>query len=212
MKTVYLKIWLPLLVLLLTGIEIAQILIYENSQPPLFFWLNTGLLVCSAILILHYLITKPIQHLTKVIQNFSTDKTTRSKLTGGGELAVLGKSFNQLATHLADTQYHLNKQKNLYALLSATNQIIIRLTSQQQLFDDVCQNVIKQPHFILAWIGLVNEDTEAVDITAHAGTASHYVDFLYISTNPQIAEGRAPQRQRFGKTVMSLSTVFKKIV
>lgn len=165
---------------------------YQVFTQSILFWLCCVILMLIFTLILNRLVNMPILHLISVMQHCSTDKETRSTLTGQGELAILGDSFNNLIDRLIETQNNLSKQKNLYALLSATNQIIIRTLSQQQLFDDVCQSVIKQPHLVLAWIGLTNHDIETVDILAHAGVAADYLSLLSISTNPVIAEGQGP--------------------
>lgn len=192
MRTVYLKLWLPVVVLLLMTALFAGTFFYRPSEQTLLFSGYCVLLMVISSMVLHYLIHKPIRHLTSVIQNFSSQTMAPSNLSGNGELAVLGNSFNQLIEQLIETQEHLTNQKNLYALLSATNQIIIHQPTQQQLFDQVCQKVIKQPHLVLAWIGLTNPGTETVDILAHAGPATHYLNFLYISTNPDVSEGRGP--------------------
>lgn len=193
MKTVYLKLWLPVIVIILTTALIVGMFFYQSSsEQTLLFWVYCALLMFISMMILHHLINKPIRHLTSVIQNFSSNTVTRSNLSGKGELGILGNSFNHLIERQIETQNNLSKQKNLYALLSATNQIIIHLPSQQQLFDEVCQNIIKQPHLILAWIGLSNPGTKTVDILAHAGSATHYLNFLYISTDPAMPEGCGP--------------------
>lgn len=200
MKTVYLKCWLPASVLILT---ILLMICYEITQPvaairsqffihSLLFVFCTVILIVIFIKIFNHLINNPIQHLTSVVQNFFSNTEARSQLTGQGELTVLGDSFNRLMDHLAETQHKLNKHKNLYELLSSASQLIIRLDSQQQLFDAICKNVIKQPHLILVWIGLVNQDNQKVDILAKAGAATNYLTSLVVSTNPALPEGQGP--------------------
>jgi diguanylate cyclase (GGDEF)-like protein/PAS domain S-box-containing protein len=171
--------------------EISSIKSQILTQSIL-FWLCCVILMLIFMAILSHLVYRPILHLISVVQHFSTDKTSYSMLKGKGELAILGNCFNQLAVRLTETQTHLNKQKSLYALLSATNQIIIRINSQQQLFDEVCHNVIKQPHLVLAWIGLTNDNTKSVDVLAHAGPATNYLNCLSISTDPSVPEGKGP--------------------
>jgi diguanylate cyclase (GGDEF)-like protein/PAS domain S-box-containing protein len=165
---------------------------YEVLMESSLFWLGCIILMLALMGILRCFVNKPIKHLITVMEKFATDNSVKAQLTGHGELAILGNAFNRLIEKITQMQTHLVKQKNLYNLLSATNQLIIRTQSQQQLFDEICQIAVKKPNLILAWIGLSNQQTQQVDIVAKAGSASDYLHSLFISLNPNIAQGQGP--------------------
>lgn len=117
---------------------------YEVLIESGVLWLSYLLLMFLLTVILTYLVNRPVNHLANIMQSFSGDELIKSQLTGNGELAILGDSFNQLSTRLISTQQHLNKQMDLYEILSATNQLIIRTNTYEDLFDGICQiSVIK---------------------------------------------------------------------
>ncbi|NOQ36904.1 MAG: EAL domain-containing protein [Methylococcaceae bacterium] len=153
-------------------------------------WLNCLLLMLLLMLILSYFVNRPINHLTTVMESFSGDELIQSKLTGNSELAALGQTFNQLSARLVVTQQRLSKQMDLYEILSATNQLIIRSDSHQYLFDEICQITVNKNRFLLAWIGLVNNKTKRVEVLAKSGKATAYLDDIFISTNQNIPEGQ----------------------
>ncbi|MDQ7091034.1 MAG: EAL domain-containing protein [Methylococcales bacterium] len=142
------------------------------------------------MVLLSYFINQPINHLVRVIELFSENKLAQSELTGTGELAVLGRAFNELTLHLETTQQNLKRQMDLYSLLSASNQLIIRAKSQQKLFDDICQITVEKKQFSLAWIGLLNHQTSKIEVAAKSGSAENYLENIFISVNPEIPEGQ----------------------
>lgn len=79
----------------------------------------------------------------------------------------------------AKTRYaSLNR---LYAVLSESNKVIVRHSNQQDLFNDICQLIIKQGQFRMAWIGLlVNQQVNPV---ASFGVTNDYVTKIKIRTD-----------------------------
>jgi len=175
--------------------DISQLLaaIYDTvlAESGL-LWGICILLMFILTLVLKKLINHPIKHLIQVMDEFSYNTNVKANLTGKGELAILGHSFNQLTENLLTFKTQLTKQRNLYSLLSATNKLLIRVQSQEQLFNDVCTIAVKKPSLVLAWIGLINQQTQSVDILAKSGSALAYLDSLTISLNPTLAEGQGP--------------------
>jgi diguanylate cyclase (GGDEF)-like protein/PAS domain S-box-containing protein len=165
--------------------------IWDNVLSQGIVLLPSGfILMLILMVILNCFINRPINHLVEVMQYFSENKIAQSNLTGKGELAILGRAFNKLTTHLLITKQRLSKQMDLYALLTASNQLIIRIKSEQELFNEICKITVEKEYFSLAWIGLVNRQTERVDVIAKSGDAIAYLDDIFISINPKIPEGR----------------------
>ncbi len=74
----------------------------------------------------------------------------------------------------------------VYALLSNTNQAIVRIHDQQMLFGEICRIAVDNGKFKMAWIGLVNEDTNKVEVTESAGFIKDYLDDINLDLNDKI--------------------------
>lgn len=84
----------------------------------------------------------------------------------------------------------LQRQRNLYAALSATNQAIIRLHDRDALFTQVCRIAVEEAGFAFSWVGLLDPATGAVNPVARYGEDSGYVGHLQVTSDPQRPEGR----------------------
>lgn len=89
-------------------------------------------------------------------------------------------------------QRQLSHGKNLYSALSATNQAIAKQLPKTQLFQEVCDIAIKYAGFKLAWIGMVDSETQQVQPVARAGSMCDYIDEINVSIDPLRPEGRGP--------------------
>ena len=163
---------------------------YEVLTESGMLWLGCVFLMLNFMILLTYLVNKPINYLVNVMQNYSCDKLIEAKLTGKGELTLLSNAFNELAKNLFTTQQHLNRQMDLYAILSATDQLIVRTDSKQVLFDEICKITTSNNRFILAWVGLLNQETQTVEVVAKAGSSVQYLENIFISLESDVAEGQ----------------------
>ncbi|QJD29947.1 bifunctional diguanylate cyclase/phosphodiesterase [Methylococcus geothermalis] len=91
----------------------------------------------------------------------------------------------------------LARQKNLYSLLAQTNQIIVRHTGEQELFDSICRIAVTHGGFRFAWIGMVDGETGIVTPVAQYGDDADYVGRLKLSVG-------APDQHR-GPTRMAVT-------
>lgn len=72
----------------------------------------------------------------------------------------------------------------LYNALSLCNQSIVRSSSEQELFERVCHHAVVHGGMNMAWIGLVNEDTQEFRPVAQYGDEAGYLSDLKISREP----------------------------
>jgi PAS domain S-box-containing protein len=93
-------------------------------------------------------------------------------------------------TERKQRELQLQRQRNLYAALSATNRAIIRLRDREALFMRFCQIAVEQAGFAFAWIGLLDASTSEVRTAARFGEDRGYVDQLQVSIDPERPEGR----------------------
>ncbi|TAK60716.1 MAG: PAS domain S-box protein, partial [Bacteroidetes bacterium] len=79
----------------------------------------------------------------------------------------------------AETQIkHLNR---IYSVLSNINQAIVRIHDKQQLLNEACRIAITEGNFLMAWIGLLNTETLAIDVVASAGKVDNYLSNIKIN-------------------------------
>jgi PAS domain S-box-containing protein len=71
--------------------------------------------------------------------------------------------------------------RHQYSLIDTTRQIsklILRCTNPQQLYEQACQILVSRRGYPLVWIGLFNEDHNAVEPVAHAGSQHSFLDYF----------------------------------
>lgn len=85
--------------------------------------------------------------------------------------------------------------KDVYAALSQTNQIIVRVQERDALFREICEIAIQYGHFNLAWISIVDAATGDVAPVAIAGSDPSYLDGLKVSIDPQSEFSTGPTGQ-----------------
>ena len=77
----------------------------------------------------------------------------------------------------------LQRQKDLYDVLSQTNQAITRCHSDGALFATVCQVAVERGHLAFAWIGRIDPDSGIVTPVARYGDTTGYVDRIEVSVS-----------------------------
>jgi PAS domain S-box-containing protein len=90
----------------------------------------------------------------------------------------------------AETQ--ILKLGRMYAALSRCNEAIIRCTSEEQLFQSVCQTVVEAGGVQSAWIGIADSGSGLVMPVAHFGAGADYVRGLRIAVGADDPFGRGP--------------------
>jgi serine phosphatase RsbU (regulator of sigma subunit) len=80
----------------------------------------------------------------------------------------------------------------LYAVLSKVNEAIVRIREPQELFEEACKIAVEDGHFILAWIGFVEPNSQLIRWAATYGRDDGYLDTVKISLGEDLPEGRGP--------------------
>lgn len=79
---------------------------------------------------------------------------------------------------------NLRQLNRLYAVLSETNQTIVRTNDRNSLFQDFCRIAVNNGGFLLAWVGLVDEESGHIRSVASFGATS-YLDSIRITRNEE---------------------------
>ncbi|MDZ7663659.1 EAL domain-containing protein [Thiohalophilus sp.] len=112
-----------------------------------------------------------------------------------------GKPLLMLGTHIDITrrkqsEAEIQRMSRLYATLSETNQAIVRISEQQELFQRICDIAVEHGGFSLAWVGLPNQREESIEVSAASGQTG-YLEGLHIAIDPEQPEGRGPTAQAY---------------
>jgi len=78
------------------------------------------------------------------------------------------------------------RMNRLYAVLSETNQAIVRTKDQNTLFNDFCRIAVEEGSFKLASVGLVDMESSVFTIVASEG-ATAFLDGILITSNEEPA-------------------------
>jgi PAS domain S-box-containing protein len=78
----------------------------------------------------------------------------------------------------------INKLNRTYVVLSDTNHAILRTEKLQTLFKKTCRIVVKKGKFPFAWIGLLDESTQKLQLVASADNLDGYFEKM----NPALME------------------------
>ncbi|MDP3130560.1 MAG: GAF domain-containing protein, partial [Bacillota bacterium] len=92
----------------------------------------------------------------------------------------------------------ITRLNRFYSLLRHTSKVIINCADHESLFNGICRVFVEQGDFLLAWIGLVDEDAGIVTPKAWEGYNDGFLDNIRISIFEE-PEGLGPT----GRTVRS---------
>ena len=90
------------------------------------------------------------------------------------------------------TEAKLQRMTQLYAALSQCNQAIVRCSSEQELFAQICRDAVQFGGLKMAWIGMIDADTGLVQPVASFGTGVDYLESIEIRLSADSPTGRGP--------------------
>lgn len=103
------------------------------------------------------------------------------KDANGRTVKIFG--VNQNITERKQAEEKIIKLNWMNVVLSNVNHAIVNIREKQELFNKVCQIAIEDGKFIMAWIGIVNQETNKVDVVASCGKTDGYLDMINIDIN-----------------------------
>jgi PAS domain S-box-containing protein len=87
---------------------------------------------------------------------------------------------------------NLHKLNRLYAVISHVNRAITEIKDKKKLYEEICRATVKYGNFRMAWIGLVNEETQTIKPFVHAGFEEGYLSVIKPISVIDLPEGRGP--------------------
>jgi PAS domain S-box-containing protein len=102
-------------------------------------------------------------------------------------------TYEDLLAKINVQEQKMNKVKRLYLFISRINQIIVRAQDRNQLFKEVCNIAVEIGGFQMAWIGMIDPDTQDVIPVGMAGYDQEYLSMIKtISAKIEKETGRGP--------------------
>ena len=105
----------------------------------------------------------------------------------GGKDAMLG-IFRDVTERKA-AEAKIQRLTQLYAALGQCNQTIVRCTSEEELFPKICRVAVEFGGMRTAWIGLVDQASQRVNLVATYGEGTEYLEDVRISVDAGSAFG-----------------------
>jgi signal transduction histidine kinase len=90
-----------------------------------------------------------------------------------------------------DAEQKALKASRMYATISEVNKAIVYADSQEKLFRDICNVVVKSGQFRMAWIGVIDKETKMVVPVNYSGHEEGYLSTISISVS-DVSEGLGP--------------------
>ena len=123
------------------------------------------------------------------------DGTTFPVEVSGRSIEIEGHQFSlgiyRDLTRRKAYEREIERLNRLYSALSEINGAIVRVKTREEVFGKVCQALVENGGFKLAWIGWVEPATSAVTVVGQAGDETGYLrgTRVYCDDRP---EGRGP--------------------
>lgn len=153
------------------------------------YWLDAGIKSLTAIIsiftavALVWLVPKAL----KLPSPSQVDQEVQHRLLAYEALKVAQVSIveaNQsLETRVNERTQELNQLKDVYDMLSQTNQAIVRISDREALFQEICRIIVENGKFRFAWVGMLDETRKQIVPAFHYGADAGYVNHLHLSLN-----------------------------
>lgn len=94
-------------------------------------------------------------------------------------------------TDRKEYEREVKRLNRLYSALSQVNQAIVRITSREELFQEVTRALVEFGEFSMVWVGLHNPVTHEVEVAAQKGDETGYLNGIRVFADDR-PEGRGP--------------------
>jgi PAS domain S-box-containing protein/putative nucleotidyltransferase with HDIG domain len=111
--------------------------------------------------------------LQKQLTFLKKDHTPLWAMVSVNHIFGITKKLNQIillvsdVSHSKQAEHRLSLLNRMYAVLCHTHRAIIQIRSLTELCEEICRVLVKDGLFNLVWIGMVNLNTNHIDLIAH---------------------------------------------
>ena len=114
--------------------------------------------------------------------NFALDNFLRdqARTVAENELRESEKRYRDLYARRMEAEAEIDRLNRLYVALSECNQSIIRCKNENELFQQICADIVQYADLSTVWVGLINPNTRTIHPVAAYGTHLNYLEGLAI--------------------------------
>jgi diguanylate cyclase (GGDEF)-like protein/PAS domain S-box-containing protein len=110
-------------------------------------------------------------------------------------VALLQGTQSQLAqieSNRQETELRNRRLTQFYNVLSQCNQAIVRSHNEQELFQQVCENLVQHGGIQMTWVGMIDTASGLIIPIASAGTGVDYIEKTQFSIDSKHPYGNGP--------------------
>ena len=122
-----------------------------------------------------YCCEKQLRHKSGRLIDTNIDK--RCVRTSTGEIAFIISVVEDI-TQRKINEHQLNQQRNLYDMLSQTNQAIVRYETKETLLQQICKVAVEHGKFRFAWISAYNETKDDLRVQHIFGDDQGFIELV----------------------------------
>ena len=126
-------------------------------------------------------VPKQEQRFVRIDGNVLEVETQSKSIRFNGKQATLVDISD--ITERKQSEEKIIKLSRVNLVLSNVNQSIVHIRDKQELFNQVCKIAIEDGKLRMAWIGIINPQTNKVDVVASYGIVNGYLDTIDIDLN-----------------------------
>jgi len=117
-----------------------------------------------------------------IINIYSIAETLRDE--NGKGIRMIGKVED--ITERKKAEDEIVRLSRVYMVLSNVNKAIVHTREKLDLFDKICRIAVEDGNFLMSWFGMVNPQTNKVDVVASYGKSDGYLDNLSIDLGDEV--------------------------
>jgi diguanylate cyclase (GGDEF)-like protein/PAS domain S-box-containing protein len=106
------------------------------------------------------------------------------------KLAQRSEQLAQRVQELAASEQNVRRLNLLYRVLSETNQAIVHLVGEDELFRTICRTAVERGGFAMAWVGLIEQAQGRITPVAWSGSAEDWLDTIRTPVELAVSENR----------------------
>ncbi|NLC24902.1 MAG: GAF domain-containing protein, partial [Oxalobacter sp.] len=114
--------------------------------------------------------------------NFALDNFLRdqARTVAENELRESEQRYRDLYARRMEAEAEIDRLNRLYAALSECNQSIIRCKNENELFQQICADIVQYADFSTVWVGMISSASRTIHPVAAYGIHLNYLDGLAI--------------------------------
>lgn len=110
----------------------------------------------------------------------------------GKDLEAANLSLKHEIRERREAEEKVVRFNRLYSVLSKVDEAIVRTREPQTLFREACRICVEEGRFLMAWVGMKDQETQLIRPVAYWGVEEGYLENIRISTAAELDEGHGP--------------------